>query len=54
VLVGIPVWFIDPWLVVPALLVTELVWIAVLQWPGSGAGSAAEDLMCDRPRHPGP
>jgi hypothetical protein len=32
VLVGIPVWFIDPWLVVPALLATEIVWIGIMQW----------------------
>jgi hypothetical protein len=32
VLVGIPVWFIGPWLVVPALLTTEIVWILIMQW----------------------
>jgi hypothetical protein len=32
VLVGIPVWFIGPWLVVPALLATEVVWILIMQW----------------------
>jgi hypothetical protein len=31
-LLAIPTWFIHPWLVVPAILVAELAWIAALQW----------------------
>jgi hypothetical protein len=29
---AVPAWFIHPWLVVPAILVAELAWIAALQW----------------------
>jgi hypothetical protein len=31
-LLAVPAWFIHPWLVVPAVLVAELAWIAALQW----------------------
>jgi hypothetical protein len=30
-LVGVPAWLMGPWLVVPAILLSELVWIAVMQ-----------------------
>ena len=30
-LVGVPAWLIERWLVVPAILLSELVWIAVMQ-----------------------
>ena len=29
---AVPAWFIHPWLVVPAILVAELAWIAALRW----------------------
>jgi hypothetical protein len=29
---AIPAWFIEPWLVVPALALTEVAWIIGLQW----------------------
>lgn len=31
-IVGVPAWFVAPWLVVPAVIATELAWIAALQW----------------------
>jgi hypothetical protein len=30
-LVGVPAWLIERWLVVPAILLSELVWLAVMQ-----------------------
>ena len=32
VVVGVPAWLISPWLVVPAILLAELVWIGFMQW----------------------
>lgn len=31
-IVGVPTWFVSPWLVVPAVIAAELAWIATLQW----------------------
>jgi hypothetical protein len=31
-LLAVPAWFIHPWLVVPAILLAELAWIAAMQW----------------------
>ena len=30
-LVGVPAWFVSPWLVVPAIICSELAWIVVMQ-----------------------
>jgi hypothetical protein len=31
-LLAVPAWFIEPWLVVPAVALVEIAWIAGLQW----------------------
>lgn len=39
-ILGIPAWFVSPWLVVPAVIMAELAWIAALQWMWHRGGSA--------------
>jgi hypothetical protein len=31
-ILALPAWFIDPWLVLPAIVLTEVVWIIAMQW----------------------
>lgn len=31
-IVGVPAWFVSPWLVLPAIVAVELAWIVGLQW----------------------
>jgi hypothetical protein len=31
-ILAVPAWFIDPWLVLPAIVLAEVGWIAALQW----------------------
>lgn len=40
-ILGIPAWFVSPWLVLPAIVAAELAWIVALQWMWRRAGSRA-------------
>ena len=31
-ILAVPAWFIDPWLVLPAIVLAEVVWIIAMQW----------------------
>lgn len=56
-LLGVPAWFITPWLVLPAIAVAELAWIAFLQWSWRQEQARQRILSArvrEQPRQPAP
>lgn len=51
-LLGVPAWIITPWLVVPAIAASELVWIVFMQWTWRRTRARQRDTISQG--HPGP